>query len=283
METTLRTLGPAEAKVVLSFREQGRDVVETGDIIGLLASEPTGRKVIRNLVRKGWLTRLGGGRYMLLPPEWGAETIGENNPLAVASAVVEESYIGWWSAAAFHGFTTQKPATVFVAVKRQTPARTIEGAEIRFVSVEPRKFFGSKRYTVYGRNILISDPEKTVTDCIDRPDLAGGPAELTRIVHAAMAKIDPDTLFLAAVQMRSTSLLQRLGFLTDLVGRPLRDELRQRVRRAIPKSARSIFGTRPRRGGDIGYVAEWGLFVQARKNDLLAEIPRIRAAAKAPC
>jgi predicted transcriptional regulator of viral defense system len=283
METTLRTLGPAEAKVVLSFREQGRDVVETGDIIGLLASEQTGRKVIRNLVRKGWLTRLGGGRYMLLPPEWGAETIGENNPLAVASAVVEESSIGWWSAAAFHGFTTQKPATVFVAVKRQTPARTIEGAEIRFVSVEPRKFFGSERYTVYGRNILISDPEKTVTDCIDRPDLAGGPVELTRIVHAAMAKIDPDKLFLAAVQMKSTSLLQRLGFLTDLVGRPLPEELRQRARRAIPKSTRSTFGTRARRGGDIGYVAEWGLFVHARKNDLLAEIPRIRAAAKAPC
>jgi predicted transcriptional regulator of viral defense system len=76
-------------------------------------------------------------------------------------------------------------------------------------------------HRIYGRNILISDPEKTVTDCIDRPDLAGVPAELTRIVHAAMAKIDPDKLFLAAVQMKSTSLLQRLGFLTDLVGRLL--------------------------------------------------------------
>src|SRR5258706_2830970 len=100
METTLRTLGPAEAKVVLSFREQGRDVVEAGDIIGLLDSEQTGRKVIRNLVRKGWLTRLTGGRYMLLPPERGAETSGENNPLAVASAVVKESYVRWWTAAA---------------------------------------------------------------------------------------------------------------------------------------------------------------------------------------
>ena len=90
METTPRTLGPAEARVVLSFREQGRDVVEADDIISLLASEKTGRKVIRNLVRKGWLTRLVGGRYMFLPPERGAENIGENNPLAVASAVVDE-------------------------------------------------------------------------------------------------------------------------------------------------------------------------------------------------
>lgn len=276
MKTTLRTLGPAEARVVLSFREQGRDVVEAGDIIGLLYSEQTGRKVIRNLLRKGWLTRLTGGRYMLLPPERGAEKTGEYNPLAVASAVVEDSYVGWWSAAAFHGFTTQMPATIFVAVKRQTKARTVEGAEIRFVTIPARKFFGAKRYTVYGRNANISDPEKTVIDCIDRPDLAGGPAELTRIVHAAMAEIDQGKLVDTAMQMKSTSLLQRLGFLTDLVERPLNEDLRARIRAAIPKSARSIFGRRDRTQDDIGYVAEWGLFVHARKSDLLAEVPRIK-------
>jgi predicted transcriptional regulator of viral defense system len=283
METNLRTLGPAEARVVLSFREQGRDVVEASDIIGLLNSEQTGRKVIRNLLRKGWLTRLTGGRYMLLPPERGAEQIGENNPLAVASAIVEESYVGWWSAASFHGFTTQQPATVFVAVTRQTPSRTIEDTEIRFVTIPPRKFFGYKSYSVYGRNTRISDPEKTVIDCVDRPDLAGGPAELTRIVHAAMADIDPRKLVAAAMQMKSISLLQRLGFLADLVGRPLPEELRARLRSAIPKSARSKFGRSERASGDVGYVAEWGLFVHARRNDLLAEVPRIRTAGEALC
>jgi predicted transcriptional regulator of viral defense system len=276
METNLRTLGPAEARVVLSFREQGRDVVEAVDIIGLLHSEQTGRKVIRNLLRKGWLTRLTGGRYMLLPPERGAESSGENNPLAVASAVIENSYVGWWSAAAFHGFTTQMPATVFVAVKRQTKARTVEDAEIRFVTVPARKFFGARRYTVYGRGANISDPEKTVIDCIDRPDLAGGPAELTRIIHAAMAEIDQSKLVDAAMRMKSTSLLQRLGFLTELVERPLKEELRARVRDAIPKSARSTFGRRERKEGDVGYVAAWGLFVHARRSDLLSEVPRIR-------
>ena len=276
METNLRTLGPAEARVVLSFREQGRDVVEAVDIIGLLHCEQTGRKVIRNLLRKGWLTRLTGGRYMLLPPERGAESSGENNPLAVASAVIENSYVGWWSAAAFHGFTTQMPATVFVAVKRQTKARTVEDAEIRFVTVPARKFFGARRYTVYGRGANISDPEKTVIDCIDRPDLAGGPAELTRIIHADMAEIDQSKLVDAAMRMKSTSLLQRLGFLTELVERPLKEELRARVRDAIPKSARSTFGRRERKEGDVGYVAAWGLFVHARRSDLLSEVPRIR-------
>ena len=110
--------------------------------IDLLGSEPTARKAIRNPIRKGWLTRLVGGRYMLLPPEHGPENLGENNPIALAAAA-EPSYIGWWSAAAFHGFTTQKPMTVTVATQRQIAARTIEGTEVRFITIAARKFSGT--------------------------------------------------------------------------------------------------------------------------------------------
>ncbi len=273
MKINLRTLGPAESKVVLSFREQGRAIVRTIDVVDLLGSEPSARKVIRNLVRKGWLSRIIGGRYMLLPPEYGPENLGENNVLALASAAIDPSYIGWWSAASFHGFTTQKPMTVFVAVLRQTATRTIEGSEVRFVKVAPRKFFGSRTYHVYGRDVSLSSPAKTVIDCTDRPELAGGPVELTRIV--ATADVDPGDLFAAATAMKSVSLLQRLGFLTDLVHKPLPEEIRKSIRQAIPKTARSTLGRPERREGDIGYVAAWGVFVNARREDLLAEVPRI--------
>jgi predicted transcriptional regulator of viral defense system len=163
------------------------------------------------------------------------------------------------------------------------PARTIEGTEVRFIKISPRKFFGFKKYTVYGRSAAITEPEKTVIDCIDRPDLAGGPAELTRIVYSALGEIDHDKLITVAMAMKSTALLQRLGFLTDLTGRKLPEELRAQVRSAIPNSRRSIFGRRERKDGDIGYVAEWGLFVYARRNDLLAEVPQIKGASEEPC
>ena len=205
-----------------------------GDIIDLLGSEPAARKVIRNLLRKGWLTRLVGGRYMLLPPERGPENLGENNPIALASAVVDPSYVGWWSAAAFHGFTTQKPMTVTVAVLRQSPMRTIEGTEVRFIKIATRKFSGFKSYPVYRpqRRDLRSGEDRV--DCIDRPDLAGGVSELARIVYNAMGEVDPDKLFASALAMKSTALLQRLGFLSDLVGRPMPTGLRLKVRDAIP-------------------------------------------------
>lgn len=277
MDNNLRTLGPAEAKVVLSLREQGRSVVRTSDVLAVLGSDTTTRKVIRNLVRKGWLSRIVGGRYMLLPPEHGPENLGENNILALAAAAVEPSYIGWWSAAAYHGFTTQKPMTVFVAVLRQTAARVIEGSDVRFVKVMPRKFFGHKTYDVYGRTVSISTPVKTLIDCLDRPELAGGPAELTRIVHSGLGEIDPQELLATATAMKSRSVLQRLGFIADIVGRPLPDEVRTTIKQALPKTYRSHFGRRSRHADDIGYASDWGLFVNARREELLAEVPRIKS------
>jgi predicted transcriptional regulator of viral defense system len=272
METHLRTLGPKEARVVLSLTEQGKSVVRAADVIDLLGSEPTARKVIHNLLRKGWLARLVGGRYMFLPPEHGPENLGENNVLAVAAAVVDPSYVGWWAAASFHGLTTQKPMSIAVATLRQVPARTIEGAEIRFIKLANRKFFGSAIYKVYGREVAISTPAKTIVDCVDHPELAGGPAELTRIVHSASGAVDVQEIASAALRMKSTALLQRLGFLTGLVGWRWPEKLRGEIRSAIPKSGRSVFGRPDRQQNDIGYVADWGLFVNATRRDLLTEV-----------
>jgi predicted transcriptional regulator of viral defense system len=279
MESNLRTLGKAESKVVLSLREEGRSLVQTTDIFDILGPavrETAARKVIRNLVRKGWLSRIVGGKYMLLPPEHGPENLGENNVLALAAAVAEPCYIGWWSAAAWHGFTTQKPMTAFVAVTRQTPSREIEGSTVRFIKVTPRKFFGYESYDIYGRSVPVSSPAKTLIDCLDRPNLAGGPTELARIVHSVLAEVPPDDVLSAAMTMKSKAVLQRLGFLSDLVGRPLPEPVRTTLHSLIPRSYRSHFGWPEQREGDIGYVAAWGLFVYAHKDELLAEVPRIR-------
>ena len=283
METNLRTLGPNEAKAVLSFREQGRSVVHAADVIEVLGKEQTARKVIRNLLRKGWLTRLVAGRYLFLPPEHGPENLGENNALAIASAVVEPSYVGWWAAASYHRFTTQKPTTISVATRRPLSARTIEGTEIRFVQVVERKFFGFKSYDLYGRAAMLSTPAKTLVDCLDRPDLAGGAAEVTRIVSGAAVDASPEDVTDTALRMKSTALLQRLGFLSDLVGWTWPDALRARLRHAIVPSTRAVFGRAERKEGDIGYVAPWGLLVHARETELLADVPKVKRSGSTGC
>jgi hypothetical protein len=66
--------------------------------------------------------------------------------------------------------------------------------------------------------------------------------------------------------------MQRLGFLADLVGRPLSPHVCEALRSVIPSTYRSFFGRAERKKGDIGYVSKWGLFVNARETDFLAEV-----------
>lgn len=277
MPSNLRSLSASEAKVVLSLLEDGRSRVEMADIAELTESRGAARKVAQSLARKGWLARTTAGRYMLLPPEYGPENLGENNALALAASIIDPCYVGWWSAASYHGFTTQRPMQILVASLKQLPRREVESSEVRFVKVTPRKFFGWETYDVYGRTVPISTPAKTLVDCVDRPDLAGGAAEVARIVHAGSRVVDGPQLADVAFQLGSSSLLQRLGFLTDVVGAPLQSDVRQALRYRIPKSQRSTFGRRDRVPGDIGYVPEWGLFVHVAPKDLLAEVPQGQA------
>lgn len=272
IQNNLRTLGSNEALLALSLCEQGKEVITTGDINSLLNKENTSRKVVHNLLRKGWLTRLKGGRYLFLPPEYGPKSTGENNPFVVASALVDASYIGWWSAASFHGLTTQRPMVITVATLQQLPSRVVEDTKIQFVKIVPRKFFGYKNYNVYQREVKFSTPAKTVVDCIDRLDLAGGYSEVTRIFHEASTIISPEELFENALKMKSTALLQRIGFLADLVKWELPLDIREKIRTAIPTSTRSTFGRAARKEGDIGYVKDWGLIVHANASDLLTEV-----------
>lgn len=275
MKNNQRTLSRNEATVVLSLREQGRDTVLAADVIKLMGAERSARTVIHSLLRKGWFLRLTSGRYLFLPPERGPENLGENNAIAIASAVTTPCYVGWWAAASYHGFTTQKPASVTVAAGRNTPVRVIEGTAISFVQVSPRKFFGFQSYDVYGRAATISTPAKTVVDCLDRPALAGGPTEVVRIVHGASFDTSADEVTDMALRMKSTSLVQRLGFVMDLVGWNLSPSARAKLKSAIAPSARSVFGQAKPKKGDIGYVAEWGLFVHASRSTLLVDVPRL--------
>jgi predicted transcriptional regulator of viral defense system len=277
MESNLRTLGPLEAAVVLSLSARGQQTVTAQDLAAITGSGAAANNVARQLVRKGWLTRVLRGRYALLPPEHGPENLGENNAFALAGTVVSPSYIGWWSAAAHHGFTTQVPMVVFVATRRQLLPREIEGTPIQFISLSATKFFGEQSYVVYGRQVLVASPAKTLIDCLDRPALAGGATEVARIVERALATVSADEAVETALRFKSKSVMQRLGAIADLVGRPLSAPARTRLREAIPKSARSRFGRGKPRPGDVGYVAEWGLFIDSTRQALLAELPQGKA------
>lgn len=275
METNLRSLGAEMAKLVLALAARHVSTVTVAEAAEVLGSESRARGVLRRLHDRGWLQRAVGGRYVVLPPEWGAEKVEDFDVYVLASATVETGYVGWWAAASRHGFTTQVPSVLHVATDRQFAPKDIQGTEVRYVKLTPKKFFGWQDMVSFGRTFRISTPAKTVIDCVDRPDLCGGLVELARIVAGGMQSVSDSELVDCALRVGSISTCQRLGYFLDLVGVSFLSGIeRDRLRKFIPATARSTVGRDHSEKDDVGYVRDWGLLVYARESDLLSEVPR---------
>ena len=191
MEPLTRSLSTQESKVVLALTERGRREATRAEIVELLGgSAKAADHVIESLRRKGWLQRATWGEYLLIPPEQGPDALGDSNLLALASRVADPYYIGFSTAAAHYGLTTQHRNVIFVVTPVRLRAREVGEARVRIVNPSPDKFFGFEPVDVLGYKVMISDREKTAIDCIDRPALAGGVGEAAMILATASRRFD---------------------------------------------------------------------------------------------
>jgi predicted transcriptional regulator of viral defense system len=98
--------------------------------------------------------------------------------------------------------------------------------------------------------VQCSDLEKTIIDCLFRPQYAGGITEITKAIHKSKDKVDYPKLLKYARQFNSQAVIKRLGFLLELlkIDNPVIDKL-QKLRTnsfvllepSYPKEGKTIF------------------------------------------
>ncbi|MDD4604535.1 MAG: hypothetical protein PHF97_12130 [Bacteroidales bacterium] len=64
--------------------------------------------------------------------------------------------------------------------------------------------------------VQCSDLEKTIIDCLFRPEYAGGIVEIAKALEASKNKIDFNNLLVYATRFKSQAVIKRLGFLLEL-------------------------------------------------------------------
>ena len=260
MDFAVRSLSPQESKVVLALSEQGRRETTREDVIRVLGTSPEAADhVIRSLRRKGWLERGGWGHYLLIPPDQGWQALGESNILALASSIASPYYFGFATAATHYGLTTQLRSTIFLVTPKHVRPKEIQGTKIRIVKVAPRRFFGFGPVDALGYQVMMSDREKTVLDCIDRPPLAGGIGEAATILATAARRFDWEKATSYLQQIGSVSLVRRLGWLAHHTGADIPDSILARMHGMADRPGVSFVGPRKPAGDVIGYVKDWHL------------------------
>jgi predicted transcriptional regulator of viral defense system len=146
-----------------------------------------------------------------------------------------EYYVVYYSAAHVHGLVEQMPFKTTVAVLKQMRPIGIGNIFVSFVNLKKSRFFGYEEIKYSDAILNVSDLEKTVVDCVDRPELCGGIQEVVRTLANVLetGRVNWQRLVSYVRKFQNHAVAQRLGFIIDFleerrkirVGRKILDDL----------------------------------------------------------
>jgi predicted transcriptional regulator of viral defense system len=267
----MKTLGPQTAKLVTALQDENRTIFTVDDAVRILG---TSRNLVSNMLgkaeRRGVVTRLRRGTYTLVPFELGSETTYAGNPLVVADRLMgaRKHFLSHGTALAIHDMTTQPRLLVTVSTVDPPASRIVaQGTEIRTVAVAPDEIFGLMEKWLDSRDkVQVSDRERTIVDCLRRPDLCGGYIEADAGAWMRRSELDAGKLVDYAVRLGIGSVISRTGYLLDSC-RLGTDTDREKLARLLTKTYHLLDPSAPAGGR---YNAKWRLRLNVGQDEIEA-------------
>ncbi len=179
------------------------------------------RELLSDMTRRGLLMRVKRGLYYIIPYEQDAEIFMPDWHL-LAEHLVQDAgyYIGYYSALQIHNLITQPSLKEQIVVSKQIRPSTIRIKDVlfQFIYHNDKHFFGTKKIWIDNFNkVVCSDLEKTIIDCLYKPDYAGGIVEISRAIYISRDKIKYNVLFDYVKNFNSQAVIKRLGFILDIL------------------------------------------------------------------
>jgi len=179
------------------------------------------RELLSDMTRRGLLMRVKRGLYYVIPYEQDAETFMPDWHLLAEHLVQNEKYyIGYYSALQVHNLITQPSLKEQIVVSRQVRPSTIKVKDVpfQFIYHNENHFFGTKKIWIDNFNkVVCSDLEKTIVDCLFKPDYASGIVEIARAIYVSREKIKFNVLLEYAIKFNSQAVIKRLGFILEIL------------------------------------------------------------------
>ncbi|WP_150112105.1 type IV toxin-antitoxin system AbiEi family antitoxin domain-containing protein [Desulfonatronovibrio hydrogenovorans] len=266
----LKTLGPRAAYLVGRLYEQGKPMFSNADVMEITGLQPkSARNFVASLVNRGVATRLKPGLFILVPYELGFESEYLGNPYILGRELAgrQKYYISHASAMDIHQMVTQPQLKVFVSVARSIRPRMVLGTEYHFVRCRPEHFFGiEKHWATKTDSVQVSDPERTIIDCLKLPQHCGGLSETAKGLWIKKQELDLDRLIGYAVKVDVGAVIRRLGFLLEIF-QMASDSHISNLQQHLSKSYVLLDPVLPHEGK---YLARWRLRLNMEPDELLA-------------
>ena len=263
-----RTLGEISSKLLTILSSQDRVIFTISDAQKITkTSHATTRRLINRLINKNWLIRLVPGKYLIVPLSAGEKAEFSENWYVVAKHLIEPNlyYLSYYSALDIHEITTQPLMTIYINTpKRRKKAKAL-GATFRFLYANPSKLWGIEEVWVKPtEKVKVSDLERTIVDCLDKPKLCGGISELAKGLWIKRDEIDYSKLEKYVGRFGSKAVAKRLGFLLELFR--IGDEAAvEKLRKSVTASFVLLDSSLPATGK---YQSSWRIRVNVDSKEL---------------
>lgn len=214
-----KALGAVEAKLLTTLASQDKNIFiapEAQKVIG--GSKEATNLMLDGLVKKKWLIRIMRGKYLIVPLSAGMDAEHSENWYVVAKHLIEpaEYYLSHYSALDIHEIAINPPITVYISSSIRRIPKEILGATFHFIYIQPKDVWGVEDVWVTpSQKAKVSDLERTIIDCLDRPDLCGGVSEIAKGLWTKRDKLDYKKLVGYAKKLGRKSVIKRLGFLLE--------------------------------------------------------------------
>ncbi|MBI5869237.1 MAG: hypothetical protein HZB43_13275 [candidate division Zixibacteria bacterium] len=259
-------IGSKEAELIAAISNRGLRVFTITEAAQLLnITNRAVSKLVHQLTQKRKLQPIEKARYLLIPPEaWKAGEYTEEGTI-IASQLVKPYALAYWTALSFHGWTEQASRTIFVQTTKLKRPVEIQGMTIRFVKLKAERFFGSEVHWMGSQQVVVTDKEKTIVDCLDQPRYCGEIVEAAKGLWNGRDSIIPKRLLEYALRMGNGAVIKRLGFLAEIL-----DVFDERYRRQLRKHVTPAFvALDPGQGRGTGaYNTDWYVRVNINPKNL---------------
>jgi len=267
---SLKTVGPRTAALLSALYDRSQtaftlaDTVEITGLPSALASS-----LLHKAAKRGLVSRLKRGVWVLVPPELGSATEYAGNPYLIAPRLVGDapSFLSHATAMEIHRMVTQPQLAVFTSTTKRVLNRTLNGTEFRFVLIKQKHFFGTtKHWATKQESVTVSDLERTVIDGLRQPEYCGGVTEVAKGLWMRHADIRPATLVDYALRLGVGAVTRRLGYLLELYRIAPEEEL-VRLHEPLTATYHPLDPLLPREGP---HLARWRLQVNISPEELEA-------------
>ena len=268
--SNLKTSRGRMANLLMALYDSGRTTFTTADaaqITGLTV--PLASSLLHKAQKRGLVSRLKRGLFVIVPPELGSSVEYAGNPYLIARYLVAVMpyFLSHASAMELHRMVTQPQLVIFVSSTKRIPRQTLHGTQFRFLLLKNEDFFGNTIHWVTKQeSVEISDLERTILDGLRHPEYCGGITDVAKGLWMRHADVSVAKLLDYAKRLHVGAVLRRLGYLLELFSLAAEADLRF-LRERLTATYVPLDPSLPREGS---HTAKWRLQLNIPADELLA-------------